>query len=92
MTVVGGQPKKKTHENTSYKATKHIERTFLISVIITSLIMITGCKLASTQKRCYATGARMALSVSERPMCRRSYKFHPQISHPCFDFFPFCVA
>ena len=29
MAVVGGRPKK--HANTSYKATKHIERTFLIS-------------------------------------------------------------
>ena len=29
MSVVGGQPK--THANLSYKATKHIERTFLIS-------------------------------------------------------------
>ena len=29
MSVVGGQPKK--HANPSYKATKHIERTFLIS-------------------------------------------------------------
>ena len=29
--VVGGQPKKK-HENPSYKATKRMERTFLISV------------------------------------------------------------
>ena len=28
MTVVGGQPKKR--RNPSYKATKHIERTFLI--------------------------------------------------------------
>ena len=31
MSVVGGQPKKKKHANTSYRATKHIERTFLIS-------------------------------------------------------------
>ena len=29
MSVVGDQPKK--HTNTSHKATKHIERTFLIS-------------------------------------------------------------
>ena len=29
MSVVGGQPKK--HANPSYKPTKHIERTFLIS-------------------------------------------------------------
>ena len=29
MCVVGGQPKK--HANPGYKATKHIERTFLIS-------------------------------------------------------------
>ena len=29
MSLVGGQPKKQA--NTSYKATKHIERTFLIS-------------------------------------------------------------
>ena len=29
MSVVGGEPKK--HANPSYKATKHIERTFLIS-------------------------------------------------------------
>ena len=29
MSVVDGQPKK--HTNPSYKATKHIERTFLIS-------------------------------------------------------------
>ena len=29
MSVVGGQPKK--HSNPSYKATEHIERTFLIS-------------------------------------------------------------
>ena len=29
MSVVGGQPKK--HTNPSYKAAKHIERTFLIS-------------------------------------------------------------
>ena len=29
MSVVGGQPKK--HVNPSYKATKHIEHTFLIS-------------------------------------------------------------
>ena len=33
MSVVGGQPKKKRKKpaNPSYKATKHIERTFLIS-------------------------------------------------------------
>ena len=31
MSVVGGQPKKKKHGNTSYKATNHIQRTFLIS-------------------------------------------------------------
>ena len=36
MSLVGGQPKKKRkkerkHANPSYKATKHIERTFLIS-------------------------------------------------------------
>ena len=29
MSLVGGQPKK--HANPSYKATKHIERTFLVS-------------------------------------------------------------
>ena len=29
MSVVGGQPKK--HANPSYEATKHIERTFLMS-------------------------------------------------------------
>ena len=32
MSVVGGQPEK--HAITSYKATKHIERTFLISYLI----------------------------------------------------------
>ena len=33
MSVIGGQPKKKTHThiNTSYKATKHIVCIFLIS-------------------------------------------------------------
>ena len=31
MVVVGGQPQEKKNANTSYKATKHIERTFLIS-------------------------------------------------------------
>ena len=32
MFVVGGRPKKKKkHANPSYKAAKHIERTFLIS-------------------------------------------------------------
>ena len=31
VTVVGGQPKKKKNPNPSYNATKHIERTFLIS-------------------------------------------------------------
>ena len=31
MSVVGGQPKKKKHANASYKATKHIESTILIS-------------------------------------------------------------
>ena len=33
MSAVGGQPKKKKKKNAnpSYKATKHIERTFLVS-------------------------------------------------------------
>ena len=31
MFVVGGQPKKKKHANPSYKATKHIKHTILIS-------------------------------------------------------------
>ena len=30
MSVVGGQPKKKKHANTSYTARKHIERTFFL--------------------------------------------------------------
>ena len=31
MSVVVGREKKKKHANTTHKATKHIERTFLIS-------------------------------------------------------------
>ena len=39
MSVVGGQPKK--HANPSYKAKKHIERTFLISDYYSLVLLST---------------------------------------------------
>ena len=37
-------------------------------------------------------GARMAQSVIVRGLGARDPEFDSRISHPCFDFFPFCVA
>ena len=42
MSVVGDQPKK--HANSSYKAAKHIERTFLISDYYSSIIVYPADK------------------------------------------------
>lgn len=41
MSVAGGLPKK--HANTNYKATKPIERTFLISVLDSQKMLPTEC-------------------------------------------------
>ena len=40
MSVIGGRPKKKKHANSSYKTTKHIERTFLVQRLITEVLYL----------------------------------------------------
>ena len=61
MSVVSGQPKKK-HANPSYKATKHIERTFPIFDYYTSSVLV----VVSVVKRC---GILYQVEISKVEFC-----------------------